>query len=151
MVSFDTDVQQRIYEKVQTYLRELFGDLAEASEDNPTFWVPHGSTAVLISVLPWEADTTISVRAYVVFEARIDEELMYFLLHQNDGSVFGSFGLDEDDDVFFEHSILGSTCGKEDLRASVVAVMTMADAYDDKIQQRWGGERTAEHVRTKFQ
>jgi type III secretion system-like peptide-binding chaperone len=151
MAMFETDAQREVYDKVGRYLQELFGDLAEASEENPVFWVPHGSTAALVSVLPWgEDDATISVRAYVLFHAQIGEGLMYFLLRQNDDCLFGAFGLDADDDVFFEHSIVGSTCERDELLASVTAVSTTADEYDDVIQERWGGERTSDHLRSKF-
>jgi hypothetical protein len=152
MVAFETEAQRRIYTQVESYLLDLFDEeRAEPSDTFPSFWVPHGSTAAIVSVLPWgDDDATISIRAYVLFSARLDEELMYHLLHENDGTVFGSFGLDEDDDVFFEHTILGSTCDRDEVRASVNAVMTTADDYDDALQERWGGERTLDRLRKKF-
>jgi len=52
--------------------------------------------------------------------------------------------LDRDDDVFFEHAIVGDTLDKDELRASVKAVLSVADHYDDEIQRRWGGRKALE-------
>jgi hypothetical protein len=57
---------------------------------------------------------------------------------------FGAFGLDSDNDVFFEHSIVGSTSDKVELKASVMAVVMTADRYDDQISSRWGGTRAVD-------
>jgi hypothetical protein len=54
---------------------------------------------------------------------------------------FGAFGLDDDDDVFFEHAIVGTPIHKESLRASVKAVLVTADKHDDEIKERFGGRR----------
>jgi len=69
---------------------------------------------------------------------------MQFLLRKNDDMRFGAFGLDRDMDIFFEHTIVGSTCDKEELRATVMAVLQTADKYDDEIVAKWGGERAVD-------
>ena len=67
--------------------------------------------------------------------------LMLYLLRENYEVTCGGFGIDEEDDVFFEHSIVGSTCGKGELANSVAAVSFFADKYDDEIQRLWGGKK----------
>jgi hypothetical protein len=62
------------------------------------------------------------------------------LLMENGTLRFGAFGIDSEKDIFFEHTIVGSTCDKEELRASVMAVVTNSDDYDDKIVAKWGGQ-----------
>lgn len=54
--------------------------------------------------------------------------------------IFGEFGLDPEKDIFFEHTIVGSTCDKEELRASIMASVMNSDDYDDKIEAKWGGQ-----------
>jgi hypothetical protein len=36
---------------------------------------------------------------------------------------------------------VGSTIDKKELEASVIAVLEIADKYDDEIVKRWGGKR----------
>jgi hypothetical protein len=54
---------------------------------------------------------------------------------------FGAFGIDSEGDIFFEHTIIGTKCSIDELRASVVAVINAADEYDDKIMAQYGGRR----------
>ena len=66
---------------------------------------------------------------------------MKYLLLENYTMRFGAFGIDDRGDIVLQHTIVGSTCDKEELQASVTAITTQADRYDDLIIQRWGGER----------
>ncbi len=57
---------------------------------------------------------------------------------------FGAFGVDQDNDIFFEHTIVGSSCDKDELKASILAVVYTADQYDEQITQKWGGQRAVD-------
>jgi hypothetical protein len=57
---------------------------------------------------------------------------------------FGAFGMDQENDIFFKHSIAGLTADKSELRAAIMAVANTADEYDDKITSRWGGRRATD-------
>jgi hypothetical protein len=108
----------------------------------------HGSAFAQIGVFPWgDDDALITTRSYVVTGIELTAELMRFLLHENAGMRFGAFGIDEDGDVIFEHSIVGSTCDQRELESSVTAVAATADEYDDRIVSRWGGERALDQIR----
>lgn len=112
------------------------------------FVIPSGTTLTHIIVSPWgERDATITVRAYVTFGSDLAPHLLQFLLRQNDTMRFGAFGIDADGDIFFEHTIVGSTCDKEELRASVMAVAQTADLYDEQIIQKWGGMRVIDRAK----
>jgi len=153
MIQFKTDAQRACYEKVRQWLTETFGPTVRVRENAPVFdvWVNlalGGSALAHVGVHPWgEDDATVVVRAYVVTDVEITPELMHFLLRENDDMRYGAFGLDEDDDIFFEHSIVGSTLDKEELMASVRAVLQTADKYDDQIRQRWGGRRALDRIK----
>ncbi len=141
-MSFRTRAQEDVYKKVGQQLRQLFGEMVQVIPDKPAFVVPAGTTLTHIVVTPWgDDDATITVRAYVTYGSDLAPDLLHFLLRENDTKRFGAFGIDGDGDIFFEHSIVGSTCDKEELRASVLAVSQTADLFDEQIVQRWGGMR----------
>ena len=141
-MEFKTNAQEVCYKKVASWMKELFGEVAVAHEDQPRFAVNIGSVIAGVYVYPWrDDDVTICTRAYLVTGAELTAELLKYLLRKNANMLFGAFGIDDDDDIFFEHTIGGSTCDKNELKASVMAVGVTADKYDDEIVARWGGVR----------
>jgi len=146
-IEFKTAAQKACYEKIVPMMKELFGELAMFRDNAPVVLVPVGSTYASTAVYAWGDDeATITTRAYVVTKVELTPELMLFLLQENDTMRFGAFGVDSDKDIFFEHTIVGSTCDKAELRASVIAVVRTADQYDDQIMARWGGQRAVDRV-----
>jgi hypothetical protein len=147
-MAFESKVQEETYNKVKGYMVQVFGEMTREIPDRPLFVLQTGTTLTHIAVAPWgDDDAVVMVRAYVVHGADLDPELLKFLLLQNASMRFGAFGVDEDGDIFFEHSIVGSTCDKAELKASVLAVGHTADRYDEQIVQRWGGMRVADRVK----
>ncbi len=147
-MEFKTDVQKACYEKTAAMMKDLFGEMAMARDDVPLIGLVMGSALVNVGVHPWGTDdAVICGRSYVVFGADITPDLMQYLLRKNDEMRFGAFGLDSDNDIFFEHSIVGSTCDKAELRATVMAVLSTADLHDDEIMARWGGERAIDKAK----
>lgn len=150
-MAFRTKMQQDTYEKIADWLKAAFGEmLVTAIPDAPVFVFHPGDTLAEIVVAPWgDDDATITVRSWVVQDVEVTRDLMHYLLRENDRFRFGGFGLDSEDDVFFEHTIVGSTCDPEELRASVIAVSGTSDRYDDEIIARFGGVKSIEHIRHK--
>lgn len=147
-MQFKTRAQEATYKKTEQMLRQLFGEMIHVVQEAPMFVIPSGTTLTHIIVSPWgERDATITVRAYVTFGSDLAPDLLHFLLRQNDTMRFGAFGIDADGDIFFEHTIVGSTCDKEELRASVMAVAQTADLYDEQIMQKWGGMRAIDRAK----
>jgi len=139
-MEFQSQAQQEIYQKIEPWMKEMFGIFFKKREDAPYFGVNIGSAFVHVGVQPWGADNvTITTRAYVAVNVEINPDLMLFLLRENDKMRFGAFGLDEDNDIFFEHTIPGLTCDIESLKSSVLAVGYAVDQYDGQIVSRWGG------------
>lgn len=147
-MEFETEAQQACYENVARWMKELFGEqFTIQRDDTPVIAVTYGSAVSQTGVFPWkESDALVNTRAYVVTGAELTRETLEYLLHRNDDALFGAFGLDDDGDILFEHSLLGSTCTKEDLRVSVMAVLTTADEEDEEIVSRWGGQRAADRL-----
>jgi hypothetical protein len=147
-MEFQTEAQQACYERVTPWLRERFGGKALTREDRPIVGVVEGSAFAQVGVFPWGSDDAIiTTRSYVVADIELTADLMRYLLHENGGMHFGAFGVDDDGDIFFEHSIVGSTCDRKELESSVIAVLRTADEYDDRIVERWGGRRALDEVR----
>ncbi|MCX7856061.1 MAG: YbjN domain-containing protein [Anaerolineae bacterium] len=147
-MQFKTRAQEATYKKTEQMLRQLFGEMVHMVQEAPAFVIPSGTALTHIIVSPWgEKEATITVRAYVTFGSDLTQDLLHFLLRQNDTMRFGAFGIDADGDIFFEHTIVGSTCDKEELRASVMAVAQTADLYDEQIMQKWGGTRAIDRAK----
>jgi hypothetical protein len=146
-MEFQTEAQRACYDQVAVWMRELFGKFPCARPDFPGLGLFMNSALVEVLIHPWEDnDAIINTRSFVVKGATITPELMQFLLRENARMNFGAFGLDEQDNILFEHSIVGSTCDKKELEASVKAVLEIADQYDDPIVQKWGGQRALDQL-----
>ena len=75
-MEFENPAQKACYEKVAGFMKELFGEFAQAREDAPVFSVLMGSAWAQIVVLPWgNDDATIATRAYVVRGAELVPDL----------------------------------------------------------------------------
>ncbi len=141
-MEFETEAQKACYDKIVPWMQELFEDFLVASEEEPRFSINFGSAIAYTQVVPWgEEDAIIMTRSFVVMDIKMTPELMYYLLRENNSLYFGGFSLDGDEDIVFEHNLIGSTCDKEELKTSVITVVKFADEYDDEIVARWGGQR----------
>ncbi|MEM6792763.1 MAG: YbjN domain-containing protein [Acidobacteriota bacterium] len=135
---------QKAYEQVQQYLSELFED---SIEDEGHFYVRYGSTVLEIAVEPYgPEETCIVIMAYCVQGADVDDELMGALLELNHTLSFGSFSI-VGGDVFISHTLLGRTLQRQNLLNALSSVAETSDEYDDKISQRWGGQRALDRIR----
>jgi hypothetical protein len=144
-MEFQSKVQEDTYNKVLPWMKEIFGDFCVPRTDHPSFATYVGSAYASTAVSPWGDDEAIiTTRSWVVTGVELTQELLQYLLRENDTRRFGAFGLDTDNDIFYEHTIVGSTCDRAELKTSVMAVILAADDYDDKISQRWGGTRSVD-------
>ncbi|GAB4122270.1 MAG: YbjN domain-containing protein [Roseiflexaceae bacterium] len=142
-MEFKNQVQKETYEKVKGWMTEIFGEMVRNYDETPSFSVKVGSSLTYVNVYAWGDDrATIQCFSWVVTGADVDEELWRFLLRENYDMRFGAFGIDDDKDIFFKHSLMGNSADKAELKAAIMAVAYTADDYDDKIRQRWGGLRS---------
>ena len=146
-MQFDSEAQEEAYNKILPWMQEMFGDFVGKRMEIPEFGVRVGSAFAQTAIYPMgEDDSVISTRAYVVTGAELTPDLMHFLLRENDRMTFGAFGVDQDGDIFFEHTIVGSTCDQPELKTSVSSVALIADEYDDLIVEKWGGQRAIDRI-----
>ena len=141
-MEFKSAPQQETYERILPWMTELFGNSVIIFEDEPLFVINLGSAVASTRVVPWGEDQAlITTRSYVVTDVETTPELTYYLLRENNGIYFGRFALDAENDIVFEHSLVGSTCDRVELKHSVMTVVRIADSYDDEIVARWSGKR----------
>lgn len=146
-MEFKTEAQRACYEKIVPMMKETFGEFTQVRSDAPIILVYIGSALARTGVFPWgKYDASICTRSYVVSDAELTPELMRYLLAENARMRFGAFGIDDQGVIVFEHTILGSRCDREELKASVMAVVMTADKYDDEIVSRWGGKRALDKM-----
>jgi hypothetical protein len=112
--------------------------------DDRLYAVKQGSAYVMINVVSWGKDRAL-VRcvAQVVKGLRMNGTLAEELLTLNAHLRFGAFAYDPDGEcLLFLHSLLGGpTLDSEELLATVRDVALIADEYDDKLVEKYGGQR----------
>jgi hypothetical protein len=141
-MEFKTPAQKAVYDRILPWMSELFEDSVVIFDDEPLFIVNLGSAVASTRVVDWSPDEAlITTRSYVVTDINVTPELSYYLLRENNGIYFGRFAYDSENDIVFEHSLVGSTCDQIELKHSVMTVIRIADSYDDEIVARWGGKR----------
>lgn len=110
--------------------------------DDGSFAVIHGSSQVLILVRPFTQDEAcVECIANVVTGAKVNEDLMRFLLRKNAELHFGAFGLIFDGTITFAHSFSTSVLHEKELVTTLESVAIIADYYDDIIVDLAGGKR----------
>ena len=144
-IEFANAVHKAAYEKLSTMLKDEFGRQAWAAPDAPLFWLTRGSAQIQVYVRP-ASDTATVIRssAWVVTGAENTPELHKFLLEENLTMRFGAFSIDNVGDICFAHAIHGESATLDSLLFSLYAVANTADEYDDKIVQRFGGQRAVD-------
>jgi type III secretion system-like peptide-binding chaperone len=145
-MKFEHDAHRQAHEAVREYLAELFDDPYEDEADGH-FYVRYGSTVLEVSVDPYgPEETAIMVSSYCVQGVAVDEELLRALLELNHQLPFGAFSL-VGSDIYFSHALFGSALERRPLLGAIAAVATIADDYDDRIVEKYGGQTALELIR----
>ncbi len=112
--------------------------------DDSLYVIKQGSAYVMINVLAWGPNkAAVRCWAQLLKGVQLDLVLATELLEFNGKLHFGAFAWDPDAKaLLFTHTILGgTTLDPEELMATLTDVALTADEYDDKLMQRYGGQR----------
>ena len=111
--------------------------------DERLYVVKQGSTYVMINIVGWgDGRALVRCAAQLVKGVSMDGDLALELLSLNRHLRFGAFAYDPHGQlILFMHSILGgTTLDPDELLATVTDVAIIADEYDDKIIDKYGGQ-----------
>jgi hypothetical protein len=111
--------------------------------DERLYVIKQGSSYVMINIVAIDNDRAqVRCVAQLVRGVRMEGDLAVQLLHLNAQLRFGAFSFDPVDNlVLFSHSILGGpTLDKDELMITLTDVALVADEWDDKIIQKYGGQ-----------
>lgn len=144
--TFHTKGQEEVYRQVNSYLDELVDEHFDDAE-HCDFYLKYGSTVLEISIKPYEEDdAVVEILAFCVKGVDPTADLMGELLRLNSEVPLGAFSI-VGSDVFFSHSFLGRRLHGEQFIASLVAVASISDDYDDRIVAKYGGKTALEQLR----
>jgi T3SS (YopN, CesT) and YbjN peptide-binding chaperone 1 len=142
---FEHEVQEQTFYRVDEYLRELF-DEPYHDPDTDHFYVRYGTTVLEISVEPYgPEEAAVTVMSYCVQDVEVSEELLAGLLQLNHSLQFGAFSL-VGGDIFYAYSLFGHSLQRRALLGAIAAVATVADDYDDRIVEKYGGQTALERI-----
>ena len=145
-MKFVTEAQQDCYQKVANWLPELC-DRASSLADSPIFSLQFGSATVLVEIRPFQQiESIIYIWAYVATGVEVHADLLLYLLKQNNHFRFGGFSMEDEGDIRFHVTLLGTSCQQNEFKLALTEVLESADTYDDEIVKRWGGRRAADSV-----
>ena len=146
-MNFQSKAQQDCYEKVANWLPEICDRVSNPVSKHPLFSLQLGSANVLVEIRPFrELESAIYIWAYVATEVQISNDLLLYLLKQNDSFRFGGFSMEDHGDIKFHVTLLGETCQQNEFKLALTEVLESADHYDDLIVTRWGGRRATDGV-----
>lgn len=113
--------------------------------DDYTYTVTRGSSQVMIVIRPFtDNDCVVEFISNVVYETKVNPDLMYYLLRKNSELHFGGFGLLFDDTVTFSYSVAGKNLDENEFKVALNSVAIIADYYDDEIIASFGGKRATD-------
>lgn len=102
-----------------------------------------GVESARVFVVPaWLEDDTTVARVFAITNlgVPVTADLTRYLLTKNLEFVFGGFALDADEGaIWFNHNLLGEHMTPAELEATVGAVASTADRFDDEIKSKFGG------------
>jgi len=146
-VDFQTEEQEASYKKVASWLPEICDRISHPVEEKPIFSLQFGSAAAIVEVRPFrQAESIIYIWSYVATEVAIKDDLLKFLLKQNEAFRFGGFSMADEGEIRFHVTLLGESCQKNEFELAINEVLESADKFDDVIVETWGGRRATDDL-----
>ncbi len=137
-MQLEQQAQEDLYARVATYLRQGFGELAQASDDSPLFSIWLGNVGIRVAVEAVGEDrAVVDVATWLGRGVSVTEEVAHHLLRKNTELRFGTLGVDEDGDITFDYSLLGESVTKDALSRVVRIFSATADQLDNELMMRF--------------
>ncbi|MCP4897244.1 MAG: hypothetical protein GY906_09770 [bacterium] len=142
----------QVIRRVRILLEELYGSDGFHTWSDAAFIRVVEQQVVFLVLSGFHDDVVLNVRCYVVRDVeRPDEALGHYLACCNSEQLFGGFSIDEDADVCFDYSLLGSAITEDSLHLAIEVVAHAAAGYAPEIIDRWGGVSSLEKLRIQME
>lgn len=139
----DHEARQRlgaVRERIEKILVDWLGKVPEKDSDGD-YLLPINDVHVMVAtrIVPG-GGLIVRVFAITNVGVTVAPELGLFLARLNFGLVFGRFALDEEhNSVWVDETLLGDHFSDEEFKFTVGAVASIADEWDDRLAQMFGG------------
>jgi len=136
-MEFEQQPQAELYARVDSYLRQAFGELAELIEDEPAFALSLDRVHMIVKVNA-NGPEMASVLTYTLVATGlpITLELTTLLLQRNHVSPFGILGL-FDNRIWLHHVLLGEMVTKDGLAMLLEILADYAMQTEDELNARF--------------
>jgi hypothetical protein len=138
VMPFESDGQREAYERLKAPLEAAIGPVRERIHAIGYAYEIDGTTCTS-TLAPWGSDTIVANRCYLAGEVPMSEELLRQLATWTEAGRFGVYGVDDANNVYFEHQLAGSTATSDTLGRSIRQAHDTAMARRDELRQRFGG------------
>ena len=138
VLPYESEGQREAYERLRAPLESVLGPVRERIHAIGYVYEIEGTTATS-TFAPWGDDTIVANRCYLAGDVPMSEALLRELATWTEAGRFGFFGVDDANNVYFEHQVVGSTTTADTLGRSVRQTHATAMARKDEVRSRFGG------------
>ncbi len=138
VMPFESEGQREAYERLKAPLEAAVGPVRERIHAIGYAYEVDGTT-LTSTLAPWGADTIVANRCYLAGAVPMSEALLRALASWTEAGRFGLFGVDDADNVYFEHQQPGSTATSDTLGRSIRQVHATAIGRRDAFRAEFGG------------
>lgn len=139
-MDFESEEQREAHARLRGPLEALFPEGLRERIHAIGYVMTVDGTIVTSTLAPWgDRDTIVANRVYLAGAVPMSEELLRELLRWSSDARFGAFGVDNDDNVYVEHQLAGSTVSAAVLEASIRGTLRLAAERRDEVRRRFGG------------
>jgi len=138
VLPFESDGQREAYERLKSPLEAAVGPVRERVHAIGYVYEIDGTTATS-TFAPWASDTIVANRCYLAGDVPMTEAVLRELAHWTEAARFGFFGVDDANNVYFEHQVVGSTATSDTLGRSIGEVHATAMGRRDTFRQQFAG------------
>jgi hypothetical protein len=137
---------------IKRELDQLYGASGYHQWDEWAFMRVEEGAVIFIVVSPLEDDAVVNVRCYVVRDLpESGPDVGDYLARLNSDQLFGAFSVDEDGDVCFGYSVLGSSLTPETLLLAIHVVARASSQHAPAIIEQWGGLTSLEKLTSELE
>ena len=139
VLPFESEGQRKAYDRLRPMLEALLpAGIRERIHAIGYVYEVDGTT-LTTTLAPWGDDTIVANRCYLAGAVPVGEAVLRELARWTEAARFGSYGVDKDDGVYFEHQLVGSTATRATLGRSIRAAHALAIGRRDEFRSRFGG------------